>query len=265
MKKQISLILAVLLTLSLLTACTSMPGQGDGTPAPPIDSYDTERHFPVESAEEESNTVATGFTVKEKLYDFKGENVLIFHVSNESAQNYTLKLRVTYRDENGKAVDKKVQTVRGFAAGHEKYLMFRPGEEFETYTYTLEAEPFEGECLDQLFSATYAYIDECFSYPMPVPDGFDMGKKYPGLRLYMNFSFTGTKEVKITTTYVLLDKNGEIYDIFPLGSTTTYDSPMEEPVTAVVMEFDFTTENKVIWPEKLQGDGVNCICVYTVE
>lgn len=264
MKKQISLILAVLLSISLLTACTSKLGQGDGTAAPPIDSFDTERQFPVET-EEEGNTVAAGFTIKEKLYDFKGENVLIFHVSNESEQNYTLKLRVTYRDENGEAVGKKQQTVRGFAAGHEKYMMFRPGVEFETYTYTLEAEPFEGECLDQLFSATYAYIDECVSYPMPLPDGFDMTKKYPGLRLYMNISFTGTKAVKLTPTYILLDKNGEIYDIFSLGSTTTFDSPMEEPIAAVVYEFAFTTENKVIWPEELQGDGVNCICVYTVE
>ena len=265
MKKQTSLILAVLLSISLLTACTSTPGQGDGTQSPPIDSYDTERQFPVETTEDETNTVAAGFTVKEKLYDFKGENVLIFHVSNESEQNYTLKLRVTYRDENGKAVGKKAQTVRGFAAGHEKYMMFRPGVEFETYTYTLEAESFEGECLDQLFSATYAHIDECVGYPMPLPDGFSMGQEYPGLRLYMNIFFTGTKAVKLTPTYILLDKNGEIYDIFPMGTTTVYDSPMEEPVTAVVMQFDFTTGDKVVWPEELQGDGVNCICVYTVE
>ncbi len=258
-----ALILATILTTSVLTACTSAPGQGDGTQGPPIDSYDTERQFPVETAEE-GNSVAAGFTVKEKLYDFKGENVLIFHVSNESEQNYTLKLRVTYKDENGKTVGKKAQTVRGFAAGHEKYMMFRPGVEFETYTYTLEADPFTGECLDQLFSATYAYIDECISYPFPVTDGFVMGKKYPGLRLYMNFYFTGTKTVDITPTYILLDKNGEIYDIFPLGRRT-YDSPHEEPITIVVNEFAFTTENKVIWPEELKGDGVNCICVYTVE
>ncbi len=263
-KRLIALILATILTTSVLTACTSAPGQGDGTQGPPIDSYDTERQFPVETAEE-GNTVAAGFTVKEKLYDFKGENVLIFHVSNESEQNYTLKLRVTYKDENGKTVGKKAQTVRGFAAGHEKYMMFRPGVEFETYTYTLEAEPFGGECVDQLFNATYAYIEECVSYPMPLPDGFDMTKKYPGLRLYMNLYFTGTKSVKLTPTYILLDKNGEIYDIFPMGTTTVFDSPMEEPITNAVYEFAFTTENKVIWPEELKGDGVNCICVYTVE
>lgn len=264
MKKYMSLILAVILSVSVLTACTSTPELGNGTQAPPIDSYDTERQFPVETAEDESNTVAAGFTVKEKLYDFKGENVLIFHVTNESTQNYTLKLRVTYKDESGKAVGKKAQTVRGFAAGHEKYLMFRPGVEFETYTYTLEAEPFEGECVDQLFRSTYAYIDECISYPFPATDEFDKGKTYPGLRLYMTFSFTGTKTVDITPTYILLDKNGEIYDIFSLGRKT-FSSPIEQPVTVVVMEFAFTTEDKVIWPEELKGDGVNCICVYTVE
>lgn len=264
MKKYISLILAVILSVSVLTACTSTPELGNGTQAPSIDSYDTERQFPVETAEDESNTVAAGFTVKEKLYDFKGENVLIFHVTNESTQNYTLKLRVTYKDESGKAVGKKAQTVRGFAAGHEKYLMFRPETEFETYTYTLEAEPFDGECLDQLFSATFVDIVECSSYPFPVPDGFELGKKYPGLRLYMNFNFTGTKAVDITPTYIILDKNGDIYDIFPMGRRT-FDSPTEEPVTVTVKEFAFTTEDKVIWPEELQGDGVNCICVYTVE
>lgn len=257
-----ALLLAALCAAMPLSACSPAPEPSDSTP---IDSYDTERQFPVETTEDESSTVATGFTVKEKLYDFKDESVLIFHVANESKQNCTLKLRITYRDENGKAVGKKAQTVRGFAAGHEKYMMFRPGIEFATYTYTLEAEPFEGECLDQLFSATYAYMEECVSYPMPVPDGFSMAKKYPGLRLFMNISYTGTKAVKITPTYILLDKNGEIYDIFPMGTTTVYDFPMEEPVAAAVYEFAFTTENKVIWPEELQGDGVNCICVYTVE
>ena len=262
MKKYISLLLAVMLTTSLF-ACSPTHGQGDGTAPPPIDSYDTERQFPVET-EDESNTVATGFTVKEKLYDFKGENVLIFHVANESTQNYTLKLRVTYKDENGNAVGKKAQTVRGFAAGHEKYMMFRPGVEFETYTYTLVADPFEGECTDHWFNATYAYMEECVSYPFPLPEGFVLGKRYPGLRLYMNLHFTGTKAVDITPTYILLDKNGDIYDIFPMGRRT-YDSPHEEPITIVVNEFAFTTESKVIWPEELQGDGVNCICVYTVE
>ncbi len=255
-----ALLLAALCAAVPLSACSPAPEPGDSTP---IDSYDTERQFPVETAEDETGTVAAGFTVKEKLYDFKGESVLIFHVSNESEQNCTLKLRVTYRDENGNAVGKKAQTVRGFAAGHEKYLMLRPGKEFDAYTYTLEAEPFGGECVDQLFSATYSHIKECVSYPMPLPEGFVMGKEYPGLRLYMNFSYMGTKAVDITPTYILLDKNGEIYNIFPMGRKT-FDSPIEEPVTVAVMEFAFTTENKVIWPEELQGDGVSCICVYTV-
>ena len=155
--------------------------------------------------------------------------------------------------------------MQGFAAEHKKYMMFHPGTEFETYTYTLEAEPFGGECVDQLFSATYAYIDECVSYPMPLPDGFTMGQEYPGLRLYMNIFFTGAKAVKITTTYVLRDKNSEIYDIFPLGSTTTFFSTKEESITSGVIEFDFTTEDKVIWTENLKGDGMNCICFFTVD
>ena len=102
-----------------------------------------------------------------------------------------------------------------------------------------------------------------------LPDAYSRwiryGRKYPGLYLYISFSFTSAKTVKITTTYVLLDETGENYDTFPLGSTTTYDSPKEESIAVGVIEFDFATENKVIGSGNLNGHGVNCVCIFTVE
>ena len=58
-----ALLLAALCAALPLSACSPAPEPSDSTP---IDSYDTERQFPVETTEDESSTVATGFTVKEK-------------------------------------------------------------------------------------------------------------------------------------------------------------------------------------------------------
>ncbi|MBQ9150824.1 MAG: hypothetical protein IJX72_01135 [Clostridia bacterium] len=248
-----------------------MMGQRDplppvGTDVPPPVVTETEPAN-TEAETDSPHTIPEGYTVTDTLYPYGDETVILLRVKNQTAENVTLSVRMVYRDQNGKTVAQTSQSVLGFSAEHEKYLMFRTKEMVTSYTYEVRTKPYKGEYLDHLYSSEFSHIEETSMPIFPGEDGYDSGEfetdgtYYPCLAVYMTGAYTGNVPVDVARTYVLFDNQGRIYRIETMG-TKYLDDPRDFGSIAMVLQY--TTEDTVQWPPELMGEGVTCIEIYSV-
>ena len=251
-----------------------LAGQRD--PRPPVGTEDTrppvtetqptETEPPTEAAES-PHTVPDGFAVTDTLYPYGDESVILLRVTNETSENVTLSVRMVYRDGDGHEIAKDGQTVLGFSAGHEKYLLFCTGEAVSSYVYEIKTKPYEGEYLDHLYASEFTGIEETSLPIFPGEDGYDPeefetdGTFYPCLAVHMTGTYTGSVPVDVTRTYVLFDNQGQIYHIHTMGIKYLESA---HDFTSVAMCLQYTTKERVEWPPELMGDGVTCIEIYSV-
>lgn len=99
-----------------------------------------------------SSQVASGFVVKQKKYDHGSNNLIVLNVTNNNSENYIVTITGYYLDANGNVLKTETQIVNGYVANYEKYFSFIPEIAFDQFVFTLTAEKYNGECLDQLFS-----------------------------------------------------------------------------------------------------------------
>ena len=92
------------------------------------------------------SSTPNGFAVKAKKYTFEGNNLLLLYTENNTNNNYTVSVVVTYYDETGKSLKNETETFEGYAAGYQKYFLFNPGITFDSYTYKVIPEEYSGEC-----------------------------------------------------------------------------------------------------------------------
>ena len=255
-------------------AAIILAGQGD--PRPPVGTDDprppvTETHphetEPPTETVESPHVVPEGFSVTDTRYDCENETVILLRVRNETKENVTLSVRIVYRDKDGNTVFQDSQTVLGFSAGHEKYLLFRTGEAVSSYVYEIKTKPYEGEYLDHLYASEFTGIEETSLPIFPGEDGYDPeefetdGTFYPCLAVHMSGTYTGSVPVDVSRTYVLFDNQGQIYHIQTMGIKYLESA---HDFTSVAMCLQYTTEERVEWPPELMGDGVTCIEIYSV-
>lgn len=122
----------------------------------------------------ETQTQSGGFLISEKKYDFGGNNpmtvkydavkhienkcslegngLVVLNVENQTGKNCTITINGAYLDENGEVLKEETVTFEGFAAGWKNNFFFVPEIPFAEFTYTLQAEESDGECLAQLFT-----------------------------------------------------------------------------------------------------------------
>lgn len=122
----------------------------------------------------ENQTQTGGFLISEKKYDFGGNNpmtvkfdaaklienkcplggngLVVLNVENQTGKNCTVTINGAYLNENGEVLKEETVTFEGFAAGWKNNFFFVPEIPFAEFTYTLQAEESDGECLAQLFT-----------------------------------------------------------------------------------------------------------------
>ncbi len=222
-----------------------------------------------EAETDSSHTVPEGFVVTDAAYNFRGDTVILLHVSSEIQENVMLTVQIYSTDEKGHTKLEGRQRVKGFPAGYDKYFMFRISKKIPSYRYTITTEPYDGECLDQLYQSEFQCIYEDISYLPPdengemsyAPEDIAAEGTFPCLTLEMTHSYLGTEPVGVTQCCILFDNRGEIFHITET-KTNYYDHYQAGGYQT--MPFYVTTEETVTWPEELLGDNVTAIRVYSV-
>lgn len=242
------------------------PPIGTEPPTRPVTEV-TEPESVTEDAEN-PHTVPEGFAVTDQLYDYEGETVILLRVRNETEEHVSLNIRMTYLNEDGEKIGTDGQTVLGFSANHEKYLLFRASGRIASYVYEVKTKPYEGEYLDHLYTSEFTGIEEISMPIFPGEDGYDPdefetdGTYYPCLVVRMTGTYTGSIPADVTRTYVLFDNQGQIYRIQTMG--TKYLEADHGEFYSAAMCLQFTTEERVEWPSELMGEGVTCMEIYSV-
>lgn len=254
-------------------AAIILAGQGGGRP--PIGTEPPSRPV-TEVTEPESvthetespHTIPEGFAVTDQRYDYQGETVILLRVRNETEEHASLSIRMTYLNEDGEKIGTDGQTVLGFSADHEKYLLFRASGRIASYVYEVKTKPYDGEYLDHLYTSEFTGIEEISMPIFPGEDGYDPdefetdGTYYPCLVVGMIGTYTGSVPADVTRTYVLFDNQGQIYRIQTMG--TKYLEADHGEFLSTAMCLQFTTGDRVEWPPELMGEGVTCMEIYSV-
>jgi len=199
-----------------------------------------------------------GFRVQEKKCTFGEENTVLLCLAHCSKNAYTVTVTVTYLNTAGRILGQESQTVTGFVRGMEKYLCFRPGRDFHTFSYTLETALFHGVSAEKNFR-----FDGFQVKPLYGTKEEEKPRKgiYP-VQLHVTEEYVGTREVEVSCTYVLLDKENTVH-----GICTPPPRRLTEPVPAHTFpaaEFSYLSKGEIPLDEELPKEGVKGICVYTV-
>ena len=101
------------------------------------------------------------FSLKEKKYDYNGANVTILQVENKSQQAYTITITGKFKDANGNIVKTESKTFEGFPAEWSNYFVFQPGIKYNSVSWDMKADVFNGETFAQYIypgNSVYAEI-----------------------------------------------------------------------------------------------------------
>ena len=249
---------------------------GQRNPRPPVGTEDTrppvtetqptETEPPTETVES-PHTVPEGFVVTDRRYDYRGDTVILLHVTNETSENVLLTVRLYTEDGNGNKHLLDRQRIVGFPADYEKYLMLRTDKEVTAYSYTVTAEPYDGECLDSLYRSEFHSLSEDVSlippneYGDPDYDAWDTDWSSPGLLLRMTHAYLGNQPASVTQTCILFDNQGNIFYI--TEPENQYYSKYQDGGIQCIFVY-ISAEDTLTWPEELLGDGVTAIRIFSV-
>ena len=191
-----------------------------------------------------------GFAVKSKTYAYQGNNVAILDVKNETNKNYSVTVKASYLDANGKVLKAETQEFEQFASGYQKYFLFRPNIKFDKFTYEFETKEFNGACPICDLVIEKANLIEV---EMPVAELINKGNysKYPSIIANLKTQNKGNATFRIGYMYTIaIGNDGKIFYI-DQNAPTEYTPHMENDRVAM---FYYTTNEKLVWPDVLKGD-----------
>ena len=200
-------------------------------------------------------TVVKGIRVKERYCTLGEENLALLTLYNQSKRTTTVTVKVTFFNVAGRVLGTETQTIHGMVRGMEKHLYFRPGRDFHTFTYTLEATFYRGICHER------AYRAEAFRVTTPL-SLMSSRKGHCPLELEITEEYTGTAAVEVVSSYLLLDKENTVRGLCH-AETRTLTAPYNSR-TITAASFEITTEGNIPLGEELQALGLTGLCVYSV-
>lgn len=264
MKKAFVLIAVLLLSLSVLFACEKTDTDYN------ISNFDSESRFQVEiepdnntSQGNDNNTEASRveiqnatFLVKDKKYVYKENDVVLLDITNETEQNLSITITMTYFDEAGEALKTEERFFEQFAAGYQNYFLFNPDMVFDTYSYTISACAFDGEVIINKYEFKFVGLEETRSLAnydenmnmLPNPEN----KYYPTLEARVTFSSTHTVKMYVGVDMLLFNEQDELVAICKFGPPISPKLEIgKECKNAVLYQ---TKVETMVWPEQYVGD-----------
>lgn len=227
----ITLLLAVVLTA--FAGCGKDGGQNLNMHS--VASFDNESKFaPNEdlNAEEVSEEPLTGeFVVKDKKYDFRGNNLVLLSVDNQTNKDYRVTITGSYLDADGKVIKTETRSSDQFSAGYSGYFLFEPNISFDSFSYTFDTEVTAGPFYAKHLGFRYNGLDL-------TPTTIDAMKaqgdysRYPSVSASFSFENKGDFEVRVWVRYLVFDENGKILcttnKILNLPAGDTFDNGVKQ-------------------------------------
>ncbi len=263
--KKILLILFAF-SLAVLSSCGQQaPEEGSHTSYIPdtLESYDNESVFvpSSETSEEGLTSDATsdtnsnveekpsaGFVIKDKKYAFKGNDLVILSVENQTEDNYSLTINGSYLDKDGKVLKTESQTFEGFSAGFSNYFVFQPGIVFDRFEYTVETKAFDGVCLIDSYEIRSAELKEVKMIATEEPGD---PKNYPSIVVsYQEYS-TYDKNIEVVRYVIVIDSNDNVYYVQLRHSEVL---PKEADQGWNIQKLCYEKADTIVWPDELKGD-----------
>ena len=250
MKKTLSVLLLLSLMFLSFTACsntgapTNTPGDttdGDSGPVPAFVDQ-------IKDYDKVDDSSTEGFVIKSKKYDYEDNNVVIMNVENQSENNYTVTVDMTYYDDGGNEITKESQSFEGFASNWQKYFLFQPNKSFASYEYTLTTEEYGGECLGNKFTYKFAGVKEDRGVIAYDEISVTYGRIIFGSFLY---SYDYPELLGYKFTPIFFDNKGDLFSIVKVGSQGNEPPNLEQEDLAKLI---IGTKDSVEWPEELKGE-----------
>lgn len=281
MKKYLLLFLVFAINLLILSGCKtdennySEISYTDITQV--IDEYDSESRIVIDTENNDNSSENTGdyseahgsenvsdivnengsFIVKDKKYTYKGKDLVILNVENQTSKNYTVTITGYYYDGNGKELKSETHSFKGFASGYTNYFLFAPDLNFENFKYTLNAVEYDGKCFAENITSSFSELREQ-RWPIAQITG-DHFTEYPMITAHLRHHNGNDKEVSISALTVVFDKHGNIFHIEAEGIISV--SPNEYASSTSTIYYELT-EDEMTWPDELNGDvkALTIIC-----
>ncbi len=245
MKKIFILTSALLLLVLLLTGC----GQKVEGKKYELNTFDSE----IQNDK--------GFVLKEKMFSYGDENILLIHAENKLSEAKTLHIITTYKDENGKQIKRDTKSIEGFAPGDSQYIMLQPGFSFSDHSYAVITEDFDGtanKTEEPLEFGDITFV-KTMRYNSDLAWEKDDLTKFPTIRGKIDITNPTDTTYSLKATIFVFDKNGELYNISTASGTV--------PPKAWGGTVDFTVyqqlDGEFVWPEELNEDA-SYLIIYEV-
>ena len=247
-KRIFTLLILFVLCVSALVSCGNV--EDASTTNPPL----------IENPD--NTTKDEKFEISEKTYPYGEDDSLVLDVRNITDKNCTVKVTVEFLRENG-MTRTLTKSFEGLPAGYNQSFFFYPRTAFKSYTYTVEYEEYDGECLIQYIDI---YSDSKFEAGRtPIgrnEDGSNIWGESIEVHLYEKNTYGAS--LYTNSTVLILDKNGNLFQFHaPSGSNlvsqgegrSTYmvsDPKTGKRITA--------PKGELVWPEEIK-DGAKVIVI----
>lgn len=260
----LSFMFIVAIIAVLFAACEKPADAGE------ISKYDSESHIAVSGNESGTSSGGdAGFIVRDRKYDYEGNNLVVLNVENQTNKNYSITINGQYLDGNGNILKEESKTFEGVAAGWKNNFFFVPEIPFERFTYSLDAEEYTGECFARSFRYTWELVEIANAVPWdawsqddasyaaalsrgesdaPVPQTYFV----PAISFEIYREYEITEPVHVYEDVIILNSQGEIIDVKPQWFNAKC-TPGDKSNNGHVYYF-FPDPNDREWPEKLKDD-----------
>ena len=202
MRRIIAFFLIILCTIPLLFSC----GKED----------DTEASQMAEGSSDGDITISDGsgnddaFTIEERKSTYGDEDLAILYVKNNTENEYSLTVSVSFFDTDGKEAAGDMTKTRTVFAGLETCYIFRPMAKFFRFEYKLSAEKKESLSNGGFSIPSHVTVEL-------IPNPVDLYEKREIIRATVSYSLkiqNDFPEAKwLSGNFVLFDNTGEIYAI----------------------------------------------------
>lgn len=213
MKKTIIILIALLNAISLFTACG-----GGGDNLYEESNYDNVSVYKPEESKTEVENVSSAplageFTVKDKVYEFRGNNIAIVSVKNGTNKDYSVTVKGKYLDKDGNVLKEETQTLDQYSAGYENYFLFEPNIAFDKFTYEFETTETDGPFLAKDLGFKYNGLNYApFNIDSLVQQ--DDFTRYPSVNADLRYEYLTDVPASFYVRWVIMSADGEIMALY---------------------------------------------------
>ena len=217
-------------------------------------SYDSVSEFVPDGVSREetenSNSLTGEFVVKEKKYVYKGNDLVVLNVENNTNKNYVVTITGTYLDAKGKVLKTETRTFDQFSAGYSNNFLFEPNMTFDKFEYKLETSEADGPFYADKLEYKYNGLREI---PYYIPEQISKGDytMYPSLLASFSYKYTGDADVQADIKWLLVNESGQIVYIAEKSRIINVGQGFDRYFDTVVL---YTLEGDLVLPDEWKGD-----------